>query len=57
MPGLVPGIHDFAEVQSSKTWMTGTSPAMTKNYFNPAISLASPVSSRMCIPVFARSTT
>jgi hypothetical protein len=28
MPGFMPGIHDFA---SSKTWMAGTSPAMTKN--------------------------
>ena len=28
MPGLVPGIHDF--VKSSKTWMAGTSPAMTE---------------------------
>jgi uncharacterized protein len=29
MPGLVPGIHDrFAD---HKTWMAGTSPAMTKN--------------------------
>jgi len=27
MPGLVPGIHDF--VSSPKTWMAGTSPAMT----------------------------
>jgi hypothetical protein len=27
MPGLVPGIHVF--VDASKTWMAGTSPAMT----------------------------
>jgi hypothetical protein len=27
MPGLVPGIHDFL---SFKTWMAGTSPAMTE---------------------------
>jgi len=26
MPGLVPGIHAFL---SDKTWMAGTSPAMT----------------------------
>jgi hypothetical protein len=26
MPGLVPGIHDFL---LAKTWMAGTSPAMT----------------------------
>jgi hypothetical protein len=30
MPGLVPGIHVFLPVQQSKTWMAGTSPAMTK---------------------------
>ena len=28
MPGLVPGIHDFLYVEA-KTWMAGTSPAMT----------------------------
>jgi hypothetical protein len=28
MPGLVPGIHVF--LFPSKTWMAGTSPAMTK---------------------------
>jgi hypothetical protein len=27
MPGLVPGIHDF--LSAPKTWMAGTSPAMT----------------------------
>jgi hypothetical protein len=26
MPGLVPGIHDLKQ---AKTWMAGTSPAMT----------------------------
>jgi len=31
MPGLVPGIHVFAELKQEKTWMAGTSPAMTKN--------------------------
>jgi hypothetical protein len=30
MPGLVPGIHAFADNQTLKTWMAGTSPAMTK---------------------------
>jgi len=29
MPGLVPGIHVFAAVDKEKTWMAGTSPAMT----------------------------
>jgi hypothetical protein len=28
MPGLVPGIHVL--IQARKTWMAGTSPAMTK---------------------------
>jgi hypothetical protein len=26
----VPGIHVFAELELEKTWMAGTSPAMTK---------------------------
>src|SRR5215471_1481061 len=30
MPGLVPGIHDLKHKQTSKTWMAGTSPAMTR---------------------------
>jgi hypothetical protein len=30
MPGLVSGIHVFAELDQEKTWMAGTSPAMTK---------------------------
>src|SRR5580698_10223831 len=30
MPGLVPGIHVFTAFNSTKTWMTGNSPAMTK---------------------------
>ena len=29
MPGLVPGIHVF-EAAQLKTWMAGTSPAMTR---------------------------
>jgi hypothetical protein len=32
MPGLVPGIHVFASYQCSKTWMAGTSPAMTAGF-------------------------
>ena len=35
MPGLVPGIHVLAPKslgpENEKTWMAGTSPAMTKN--------------------------
>jgi hypothetical protein len=30
MPGLVPGIHVFVAVKQDKTWMAGSSPAMTK---------------------------
>src|SRR5260370_41758155 len=30
MPGLVPGIHVLTGVAARKTWMAGTSPAMTK---------------------------
>jgi hypothetical protein len=29
MPGLVPGIHVFCSIKEAKTWMAGTSPAMT----------------------------
>src|SRR5258708_11606253 len=29
MPGLDPGIHVFLSIESLKTWMAGTSPAMT----------------------------
>ena len=29
MPGLVPGIHVFMLARDLKTWMAGTSPAMT----------------------------
>jgi hypothetical protein len=29
MPGLVPGIHDLSQEPKQKTWMAGTSPAMT----------------------------
>src|SRR5262245_20285297 len=31
MPGPVPGIHDFTSWRAVKTWMAGTSPAMTNN--------------------------
>jgi hypothetical protein len=30
MPGLDPGIHDFSQA-TLKTWMAGTSPAMTSS--------------------------
>jgi hypothetical protein len=32
MPRLVPGIHDFLTSSKVKTWMAGTSPAMTKAF-------------------------
>ena len=39
MPGLVPGIHVLTD--SAKTWMAGTSPAMTGQPFNRAIATPS----------------
>jgi len=30
MPGFMPGIHDFLG-EGPKSWMAGTSPAMTSN--------------------------
>jgi hypothetical protein len=39
MPGLVPGIHTFLSSAQSKTWMAGTSPAMTV-YLTPTCALA-----------------
>jgi hypothetical protein len=30
MPGLDPGIHVFRRREASKTWMAGSSPAMTE---------------------------
>ena len=35
MPGLVPGIHVLLHL-SKKTWMAGTSPAMTRKLAVPA---------------------
>jgi hypothetical protein len=29
MPGLDPGIHAFLQTTTMKTWMAGSSPAMT----------------------------
>jgi hypothetical protein len=34
MPGLVPGIHIYVELKQNKTWMAGTSPAMTRVYYS-----------------------
>ena len=41
MPGLVPGIH-VLEFAISKTWMAGTSPAMTKTLVFAANASPSP---------------
>jgi hypothetical protein len=35
VPGLVPGIHVFGGQKGSKTWMAGTSPAMTELSIQP----------------------
>jgi hypothetical protein len=51
MPGLVPGIHAFLLRTQAKTWMAGTSPAMTErmnNQLSPgalanALSTTSPI--------------
>jgi len=39
MPGLVPGIHGFV-LDSRKTWIAGTSPAMTETEGNEAMKLS-----------------
>jgi len=48
MPGLVPGIHVLTTCRQKKTWMAGTSPAMTRkcHAFPPAIPLPSGIRSR-----------
>jgi len=33
MPGLDPGIHVFLDFGKAKTWMAGSSPAMTSIWF------------------------
>jgi len=33
MPALVAGIHVFSGCDSGKTWMAGTSPAMTEERY------------------------
>jgi hypothetical protein len=35
MPGLVPGIHVLTVLPREKTWMAGTSPAMTGKFLEP----------------------
>jgi hypothetical protein len=36
MPGFMPGIHDLTAAPDSKTWMAGTSPAMTGGAMAPS---------------------
>jgi hypothetical protein len=44
MPGLVPGIHVFSdESRTMKTWMAGTSPAMTHRLKREPLSQAAPL--------------
>ncbi|WP_342360541.1 hypothetical protein [Terrarubrum flagellatum] len=38
MPALVAGIHVFLSTEN-KTWMAGTSPAMTEEYFMTPVRL------------------
>jgi hypothetical protein len=33
MPGFMPGIHGFLATTAGKTWMAGTSPAMTEDFW------------------------
>jgi len=40
MPGLVPGIHVFPYALSNKTWMAGTSPAMTGHFCDGLVEAA-----------------
>jgi hypothetical protein len=39
MPALVAGIHVFLMRRESKTWMAGTSPAMTVDVVSSAIGI------------------
>jgi hypothetical protein len=50
MPGLVPGIH----VLAAKTWMAGTSPAMTKERFEYACLRRNERNARGNPPVFMK---
>ena len=52
MPGLVPGIRVFTS-WASKTWMAGTSPAMTVDHSSISIMPApeKPPSTGMIVPV------
>jgi hypothetical protein len=56
MPSFVPGIHVFASTER-KTWMAGTSPAMTtfryltpwlESHFNTPLPATAPVANEAC---------
>ncbi len=51
MPGLVPGIHVFAELEQGKTWMAGTSPAMTNLVAQPSYAFFSTETKNPSVPV------
>jgi len=40
MPGLVPGIHDFRNINQIETWMAGTRQAMTNPLESQAVASA-----------------
>src|SRR5437667_4253140 len=49
MPGLVPGIHVLNLTKSKKTWMAGTSPAMTAMQMSPELAFILALALRMAI--------
>src|SRR6266571_2648525 len=49
MPGLVPGIHVLNLTKSKKTWMAGTSPAMTAMQMSPELAFILTLALRMAI--------
>jgi len=53
MPDLVPGIHDLS-ASVVKTWMAGTSPAMTENGFGYWIERGTPHSQRGTCALYLR---
>src|SRR5881296_890061 len=49
MPGLVPGIHVLNLTKSKKTWMAGTSPAMTAMQMSPELAFVLTLALRMAV--------
>src|SRR5262245_12747792 len=49
MPGLVPGIHVFGCIKITKTWVAGTSPAMTKKKMSPELAFILSIALRMAV--------